>query len=87
MAREKQPTRPVPQMTIAEWEAAFPTDDACKLYLAEHRWPEFVVCPRCGNAEVKPHGPELQLALLRVRRGQRRLPVLGSGQHDLREHE
>jgi hypothetical protein len=55
MARAKQPSKPVPQMTIAEWEIAFPTDDACKLYLAEHRWPEFVVCPRCGNAEVKPH--------------------------------
>jgi hypothetical protein len=55
MARAKQPTKPVPQMTIAEWETAFPTDDACKLYLAEHRWPAFVVCPRCGNPEVKPH--------------------------------
>jgi hypothetical protein len=55
MARAKQPTKPFPQMTIAEWEIAFPTDDACKMYLAEHRWPEFVVCPRCGNPEVKSH--------------------------------
>jgi transposase-like protein len=55
MARAKQPNKPVPQMTIAEWEAAFPTDDACKLYLAEQRWPEFVICPRCGNPEIKPH--------------------------------
>lgn len=55
MARAKQPTKPVPQMTISEWEAAFPDDDACKLYLAEHRWPEYVVCPRCGNEEVRPH--------------------------------
>jgi hypothetical protein len=55
MARAKQPNKPVPQMTIAEWETAFPTDDACKLYLAEQRWPEYVVCPRCGNPEIKPH--------------------------------
>lgn len=43
------------QMSIAEFEVMFPDDAACKLYLAEHRWPEYVVCPRCGNAEVKPH--------------------------------
>ena len=44
------------QMTIKQWETAFPDEDACCLYLAEHRWPEFVVCPRCGNPEVKAHG-------------------------------
>jgi len=43
------------QMTIRDFEAMFPDDDACKLYLAEHRWPEFVICPRCGNPEIKPH--------------------------------
>src|ERR1700738_700372 len=55
MARAKQPKQ-IHQMTISEWEAAFPDEDACCLYLAEHRWPEFVVCPRCGNPQVKPHG-------------------------------
>src|SRR5580693_10305246 len=55
MARAKQPKQ-IHQMTIVEWEKAFPDEDACCLYLAEHRWPEFVVCPRCGNPEVKPHG-------------------------------
>jgi hypothetical protein len=55
MARAKQP-KTIRQMTIPEWEAAFPDEDACRLYLAEHRWPEFVVCPRCGSPEVKPHG-------------------------------
>jgi len=54
MARAKQPKQ-IPQMTIPEWEAAFPDEDACCLYLAEHRWPEFVICPRCGNPEIKPH--------------------------------
>ena len=42
-----------PQMTDAEWEASFPTDDACKAYLAARRWPDGVVkCPRCGNDKV-----------------------------------
>jgi len=36
------------QMTIAQWEAAFPTDDACKAYLTRHRWPLGVRCARCG---------------------------------------
>jgi ISXO2-like transposase domain/Transposase zinc-ribbon domain len=43
------------QMDIVDFERMFPDDDACKLYLAEHRWPEFVTCPRCGNPEIKPH--------------------------------
>jgi transposase-like protein len=55
MARAKQPKQ-IHQMTIPEWEAAFPDEDACCLYLAEHRWPEFVICPRCGNPDIKPHG-------------------------------
>src|SRR5258708_37878680 len=55
MARAKQPKQ-IHQMTISEWEAAFPDEDAYCLYLAEHRWPEFVTCPRCGNPEVKAHG-------------------------------
>ena len=42
MARAKQPKQ-IHQMTIVEWEKAFPDEDACCLYLAEHRWPEFVV--------------------------------------------
>ena len=41
--------KPVHQMTIAQWEATFPDDDACKRYLAANRWSEGVVCPRCGN--------------------------------------
>jgi transposase-like protein len=33
--------------------ATFPTEDACKQYLMERRWPDGVVkCPRCGNAKV-----------------------------------
>src|SRR5229473_2491725 len=55
MARAKQPKQ-IHQMTISQWEAAFPDEDACCLYLAEHRWPEFVICPRCGNPDIKSHG-------------------------------
>ncbi len=36
------------QMTIGQWEKAFPTDDACKAYLTRHRWPLGVRCARCG---------------------------------------
>ena len=40
------------QMTIGQFEALFPTDDACKAYLQARRWPTGVCCPRCGNAKV-----------------------------------
>jgi transposase-like protein len=55
MARAKQSSKPIHQMTIRDFERMFPDEDACKLYLAVHRWPEFVTCPRCGNPEIKPH--------------------------------
>ena len=37
------------QMTVSELERRFPTDAACREYLAACRWPEGVRCPRCGN--------------------------------------
>ena len=40
------------QMTIREFEALFPTDDACKLYLQGRRWPVAVSCPRCANEKA-----------------------------------
>ena len=46
--------KPVQQMTIAQFEAAFPDEDACKAYLQARRWPDGVHCPRCGNAKVFP---------------------------------
>ncbi len=36
------------QMTISQWEKAFPTEEACAAYLQAHRWPLGVKCPRCG---------------------------------------
>lgn len=47
MAR-KQPKQ-IPQMTIAQFEAAFPNEEACDRYLVARRWPNGVHCPRCGS--------------------------------------
>lgn len=44
------------QMTIAQWEKAFPDDDACSAYLVSHRWPLGVKCPRCGADVTHPVG-------------------------------
>jgi transposase-like protein len=42
-----------PQMTVAQFEALFPTDDACKAYLVARRWPDSVVrCPKCNGDRV-----------------------------------
>jgi transposase-like protein len=40
------------QMTVAEFEALFPDDDARKAYLVRRRWPNGVRCPRCGSDRV-----------------------------------
>jgi transposase-like protein len=47
MAR-KQPKQ-IPQMTVSQFEAAFPDEDACDAYLVARRWPNGVRCPRCGS--------------------------------------
>jgi ribosomal protein L37AE/L43A len=39
-------------MTIAQFEAAFPYEEACRAYLIARRWPNGVSCPRCGNVKV-----------------------------------
>jgi transposase-like protein len=48
MARAKQ-SRQIMQMSIAQWEKAFPDEAACDAYLIAHRWPDGVHCPRCGS--------------------------------------
>jgi transposase-like protein len=48
--------KPVPQMTVAQFEAAFPDEEACKTYLVARRWPNGVRCPRCSNDKVFPVG-------------------------------
>jgi transposase-like protein len=52
MAKPKN--RRINQMTIPQFEAAFPDEDACCTYLVAHRWPDGVYCPRCGNLRVFP---------------------------------
>jgi len=43
----------IQQMTVSQWEAAFPTEEACRDYLTRHRWPSGAVkCPRCGNDKI-----------------------------------
>ncbi|GAC1634246.1 MAG: IS1595-like element ISRsp21 family transposase [Nevskia sp.] len=39
-------------MTFAQFESMFPTEDACKTYLMNNRWPEAICCPRCGSLKV-----------------------------------
>ena len=39
-------------MTMAEFEAKFPNEKACKSYLQARRWPQGVRCPRCDNDKV-----------------------------------
>jgi transposase-like protein len=51
MPRKKQP-KPVHQLTVKQFEAMFPDEDACRTYLKARRWPNGVHCPRCGNPHV-----------------------------------
>src|SRR5260370_40730873 len=50
MARAKQPKQ-IHQLTIRQFEAMFPDEDACCAYLVGKRWPKGVHCPRCGATE------------------------------------
>ncbi|MBL6749385.1 MAG: IS1595 family transposase [Nevskia sp.] len=46
----------IQQLNVKQFEAMFPDDDACKMYLAAHRWPGGVCCPRCGSVKVSESG-------------------------------
>ena len=35
--------------TLREFQSLFATEEACPKYLAECRWPDGFICPRCGN--------------------------------------
>ena len=35
--------------TLREFQSMFATEAACQKYLAECRWPDGFICPRCGN--------------------------------------
>ena len=38
--------------TILEFEQCFPTEEACRRYLFQLRWPEGFCCPRCGHRQA-----------------------------------
>ena len=40
--------------TLAEFEARFATDAACRAYLVQLRWPDGFRCPRCAGATAWP---------------------------------
>lgn len=44
---------------LAEFEAWFRSDKACREYLFRLRWPDGFVCPRCGCPKAWPVGPVL----------------------------
>jgi transposase-like protein len=41
-----------PKMTLTQTMDRFSTEEACKQYLQERRWPNGVKCPRCNNEKV-----------------------------------
>jgi transposase-like protein len=51
MARAKQSPQ-IHQMSVAQFEAMFPNEEACCAYLIGKRWPKGVRCPRCGSERV-----------------------------------
>ncbi len=56
MARRPKAPRPKPvhQLTNAQFEAMFSTEDDCCAYLVARRWPEGVRCARCKSEKVIP---------------------------------
>ena len=52
MARRRP--KQIPQMTVGQFEAAFPNEEACDAYLVARRWPDGVICPRCGSDRPYP---------------------------------
>ena len=37
---------------LAEFEARFANEQACREYLCQLRWPEGFRCPRCGHDKI-----------------------------------
>lgn len=45
--------------TLAELEANFSTEEACRAYLYRLRWPDGFQCPKCGHGKAWPIGARL----------------------------
>jgi transposase-like protein len=39
-------------LTFQQFVATFPTEESCRQYLADRRWPNGIACPRCGKTET-----------------------------------
>jgi hypothetical protein len=46
--------------TWAEFEVRFSTEEACREYLWQLRWPKRIVCLRCQGTKTWPHGEVLR---------------------------
>jgi transposase-like protein len=44
-------TKHIHQLTAAQFDKAFPNEEACCAYLVGKRWPKGIHCPRCGATE------------------------------------
>lgn len=40
--------------TLSDFEKRFPTEEACRRYLYQLRWPNGYICPRCGHTKAWP---------------------------------
>jgi Transposase zinc-ribbon domain len=45
--------RPAFPKTLREFQSKFGTEEACQQYLAECRWPDGFVCPKCAEVRLK----------------------------------
>src|SRR5271168_5180060 len=57
MDKRKKPPKPLtvqPRYTLAQTMAKFSTEEECKAYIRDLRWPNGVTCPRCKNENVHP---------------------------------
>ena len=52
MARKQ--SKQIMQMSVTQFETAFPNQEACDRYLVTSRWPDGAYCPRCGSTNVYP---------------------------------
>ncbi len=50
MARKQ--SKQIMQMTVSQFETAFPDEEACDAYLVAQRWPDGAHCPRCGSTNI-----------------------------------
>ena len=46
--------RPDFPRTLGEFQTRFSSEEACARFLAESRWPDGRLCPRCGHGEAYP---------------------------------